>query len=487
MPDIPNRILEQNPWWGDPDAIGRDPVLMRLQRAPFHYRPPVVRDLDLSGSAVYTLRGPRRVGKSTVLKLLAERAIQTGRANRLLYYSFDLETDFLTLVEVYRMARELRSRMGSGPWLVLFDEVTAVPEWQRGVKYLRDQTEAADDCLILTGSSARDLRTAGERLPGRRGRIVQPDRLLLPLSFREFCIAVGTGPGVGPLTFHDLLHDPEGMVVREGLPFLRELQELLSAYLMVGGFPEAVADHVRGGTVEDTTVRTLWEVAAGDLARWGRDRLTAYKLLERIVRSLGSRFSWHTLAGELDIVSHETARQYVEILADSYLLLVLHHWDTGGGRISPRKQKKLYLADTLLGSVPALIQPGAPRPELPALVENTVALTLYRSLEIEPVESFGLPGSLFYWRSSSGTEIDFLVGSGNMKIPVEVAWRHRVGKERTITSMERHFGRGIIVTRGTTELQGPVRQIPAALFCYLLDRSGTGQSATVTGSEPLMV
>lgn len=41
-------------------------------------------------------------------------------------------------------------------------------------------------CVVLTGSNAADLRRGVERLPGRRGGIKAPDKILLPLGFREY-------------------------------------------------------------------------------------------------------------------------------------------------------------------------------------------------------------------------------------------------------------------------------------------------------------
>jgi predicted AAA+ superfamily ATPase len=50
------------------------------------------------------------------------------------------------------------------------DEISAAPDWQNAIEYLRDRGARLNDCFVLTGSSARDLKGGAERLPGRRGR-----------------------------------------------------------------------------------------------------------------------------------------------------------------------------------------------------------------------------------------------------------------------------------------------------------------------------
>lgn len=185
----------------------------------------------------------------------------------------------------------------------------------------------------------------------------------------------------------------------------------------MGGFPGALQDFLTGSRVQEGTIRLLWDVVAGDLDRWGRDRLSGLKLLERTVRSLGSAVSWRTVAQDMGVASPETARDYVTLLAESFVLLVLYFWDRGGDGISLRKNKKVYFTDPLFAAVPRILEPGVREPDLAALVENVVAMALYRSEEREPVESFSLPRSLFYWRSHGDREVDFLVGTGTQKVP----------------------------------------------------------------------
>lgn len=84
------------------------------------------------------------------------------------------------------------TRTLAGPRYWLLDDVTAVRGWSHTIKELRDQDTAfREACVVLTGSSARDLDQARKDLADRRGGVANSDRLLLPMGFRSFCRALG--------------------------------------------------------------------------------------------------------------------------------------------------------------------------------------------------------------------------------------------------------------------------------------------------------
>lgn len=66
-----------NPWWAAPSAIGDDPKLAELGSSGLEWASATLGRFDLDADRVYTLRGPRQVGKTTLLKLLV-RALQVS-------------------------------------------------------------------------------------------------------------------------------------------------------------------------------------------------------------------------------------------------------------------------------------------------------------------------------------------------------------------------------------------------------------------------
>jgi predicted AAA+ superfamily ATPase len=98
---------------------------------------------------------------------------------------------------------------------------------------------------------------------------------------------------------------------------------------------------------------------------------------------------------------------------------VVHQRDQkrqGGAAL--RRPRKLYLGDPALASIPAAL--GGPMPSDGGLVENALATALLRHTERDALERFSHPEHLYYWRSSDGREIDFLVTGSHDRGRVEV-------------------------------------------------------------------
>ncbi|MEX0893698.1 MAG: ATP-binding protein [Gemmatimonadota bacterium] len=472
------QILLWNPWWQDPTAIEQDAKITALARRRLRWDPPVLDAIEIGPGRVHTLRGPRQAGKSTTAKLLIQRLLRRGE-RRVLYYSFDLSTSNADIAEVAFRARQLHPDP-DGPWYLFFDEVTAMPDWQRGMKYIIDSGLGGDDFILCTGSSARKVGT--EQLPGRRG--AGRHYLQLPVSFRDFCQAVmGIALPAETLT-------PAGILAPENLRLLRQanlaradLERAWLAYQQVGGFPAAIEDYLGGRNVSDRTVEMVWDIIASDVQELGRSAAATLKLLERVGRSLGAPLAWNSLAEDMD-VTQQTARDYVELLARSFILLTVFAWDTSGRGLSVRKQRKVYFADPLIGQVATRLMPGSrpPRPE--AVRENLVAIGLYRSATDRLVQADALPGSLCFWKSGRGTEIDFLVAEETAqvqgeRVPVEVKGDARAALGNARKSIGRAFGRGVVVTERHLDLDNNIPAVPAPVFLAVLRERPERKSASL--------
>ena len=469
VPGLDEQILAQNPWWTDPAAIGDDRHLLQYRESGLHWTPPVLDVMPLRPGDTDTLRGPRQVGKTTSAKRLVQGLLER-REPRVLYFSFDLVRDFREMPDVLARAKQLHPDP-AGPWYMFLDEVTSVADWQVGIKYAWDQGLTRDDYLLLTGSSAHDLRRGAEQLPGRRGN--GSDYLQLPMSFRDFAgLAAGIDvpaeaiPAEGCLT-------PDGRRLLAGLNLrISELQRAFDAYRRIGGFPAAVRDYLVGGvaTASEVTIRTLWDAVAGDIARAGLDTVAALKLLEEVGVSLGSALKWSGAARAMD-VSDEAARRYVERLAEAFQLLTVYFWDLGGKTLSPSRQRKVYYIDPLLASVPSRILQGARGPSDDAVVENLVAVALFRSAARTLVQAGAVPGAIAYWRSSNDREIDFVVptAAAGLRFPVEVKADSRTSLAHARLAIRNAFGRGLVVSRSTFDWAEDVAILPAPVLLAALD------------------
>ena len=460
------RLTSINPWWIDRTAIAQDQQIQRWTQAPLRWTPQVVSDLDLTISAVYTLRGPRQVGKTTASKLMIQRSLREAPDEEVLFYSCDLDKDPDAIREIVQTARRLRPQ--AKRWRIFLDEVTNIPNWQVGVKWLRDNTPATNDTFVVTGSSSIDLAAGAERMPGRRGSVERPDRILLPLSFADYARLHGfTPPGV--LRLPEFFEPRAREVLTQARLRLVDLRTLLDRYLHVGGFPPAVTAEAATGSVNDAVLRDLWLPIEGELGRQGRDPLRAYRTLAHAVRTLGQRTHWTALGEALD-TNYHTAEEYATLMARAFGLLILYKYELNRGGPQLRAEKKLYVVDPLLAYIPRRVRQVGLRPDAPALAENAVAMALFRTDEQPLIEQFILPQGLFYWRSQSGGEVDFLVGHGAIadRIPVEVKYQTTI-TGRDLAAVRRSFARGLLITVDALDLERPpFLQIPAALFLWVL-------------------
>ena len=188
-----DQFARQNRWWLDPAGIAGDRHLRQLAQAPIRWEPPLPFRFDRD--AIYTLRGRRQVGKSTLLKRQIADLLANGWPARAILY-LDVELAGLEtasdLVEALRAYLDSQASLrdtsltgGSERVAIFLDEVTRVQDWAGAVRGLVDNDELLDVTLVATGSHTTDLRRGGERLPGRRGGGQELDLECLPLSFRE--------------------------------------------------------------------------------------------------------------------------------------------------------------------------------------------------------------------------------------------------------------------------------------------------------------
>ena len=467
-------LRESNPWWFDPGAIEQDPYIQEAEGSPLCWKPVLADELVTDEPLIYTLRGPRQVGKTTLVKSLIRQLLHDGNApHRILYFSMDLVSDPEDLVAAVRQWGQFFPTEPSLRRWIFFDEISQVRDWQRAIKYLRDIGLAKNDFLLLTGSSASDIRRGAERLPGRRGKGERLDKVLWPLSFPEFLRATGNAPPERRLTLEQFLSSEAIPILKQAMVWLPDMAHALHTYLTTGGFPRAIDDFLRDGAIQSSTAQIHWAALMGEVERWGKDRTWALKLMERVGLSLGSPLSWNGLAQEIGVASPQTAQEYVQILSEAFALLVVYFWDRSKNTLSLKKRKKIYFSDPLFAHLPRILRTQKqmtpillPEADLPKLVENAVARGLFAQLEQEVVETFSMPQRLHYWRSTADKEVDFL-GETERKIPVEVKFQRRI-RPQALMTLRNSFGYGLVLSRDCLDLSGPIKIIPAALFLGML-------------------
>ena len=485
--EIQHRLASTNRWWVDPRGWpDGDPDLREAARAPFSYTTGVLDDLAAGG--LYVVRGPRRVGKSVTMKRAVEKLINSGVDPRLIVH---MSVEGWSDADLERLVSAASQIMPTGAHRYWFlDEISGVSgRWPDRIKWLRDNDQRfRSDTVVLTGSSSSNLKESLGALAGRRGGVVNPDRVILPMGFRSFVeLAAHQAPlaaGLGPVQPGELDHDLLAEAAYALMPDLHTLVAAWEAYLQIGGFPQAVAGYARAKdasqpwqqsalpgvewtaahAIDPGLLASLQEAINADAFRRARlSSIQSSELLRLLVDGLCSPTNHTRLAREID-TAPRTASERISDLREA--LVIWPAYQTDGTRLMPklRAQAKTYFCDP---AYTRLVGGGAQ--DFTRLSEQQLGMALLRSIERRHPSSYVDFGRLLYHRNQTSREIDFVGDDlGDLAIEskyVDGGWRGTAG--RTIKASP---WRGIVATRTEINLEDPrLMAVPTALLAWLLD------------------
>jgi len=497
---IPVELMDQNPWWRDPKAILKDKYIIALDKSKVRWDPRLKYKFSLNTDAIYTLRGPRQVGKTTLLKDLILQLIKSRVLPRnIFYYTCDLIDNPKALAEtISSYLNSIRPSTKQRAYLLL-DEVSSVKDWQKAIKYLVDKGKLTLTTLILSGSHTLDIKKASEKLPGRRGLTKDtPDKIMLPMKFAEYAETLNkdveesileqrilSWPRRKQLLFSLLKGDiPEE--IRE-LSFLsKDLEQLFQQYLITGGTARVAHEYLKHNEIRENIYKTYVDVVLGDLAKWGKRETYLRQVIGRIIETLGSQVGWNTLRQDTDIASHNTVAEYVDTLTDSFVLLYLHRYDTSHQRPAYQKEKKIHFCDPFfLHAMRAWTTGKEPfestleflkNPEnVGILAEGITADHLIRLafLLSEQKQLFAYENVVLYWRGKKDREVDFVIRDNPPECAaVEVKYQPTINRKDTFGVIDfmkaSRTTNAIILSKQTLEVRRNITILPIWLFLLII-------------------
>jgi len=304
-------------------------------------------------------------------------------------------------------------------------------------------------------------------LPGRR-HITQPDRVLLPLNFREYCLL----QNFDEVECIDIQNWYDSLL--EKLPRLRvfypKIHSYFQQYWQYGGFLMAISDFIQTGSLSEQTLETYKTVVVSDFEKLKKDRIILRNIIRHLIDTLATPISWNGLAQDLGSVSVNTVKEYVQLLADSFSIFILEFLEKDHQQPSARKNKKLFPFDPFIYQVFANFA-GKNLPESIEFesqkIEGIVGSALLRCTESELFQGFANLSSIFYWRSARGKEIDFVVIWNDKEVPIEVKYQSRI-IPNDYTTIKRSFDEGLVLTRDAFFQDDTVIGLPVSCFLYLL-------------------
>ncbi|HEC92708.1 MAG TPA: ATP-binding protein [Candidatus Atribacteria bacterium] len=336
---------------------------------------------------VVIITGPRRGGKSSLMKLICDDLIKKDRVlpSNILYLNFEDERfiefnaadDFAQIYELF-----LQINKPAGRLYFFLDEIQNVTGWERWVNRLYENENIK---IFLTGSNASLLDSEiSTALTGRNRTITN-----FPFSFGEFLDFKNYR-----LQENDFYQTKKRAVIKS---FFQE-------YLKLGGYPEIVK-------INDPTLLEQYfkDIIYRDiLPRYSIKKIKEIRELCLFLTSnLGSIHSYNRLQNLIGVKSLNTVKSYLEILEEVFLFFRINLFDYSIKR-QIYNPSKIYIIDTALGnSISFKFSEN-----IGHIYENLVFLELKRRNK-----------EIYYWKSKKGKEVDFLIKKGlNIEEAIQVSY-----------------------------------------------------------------
>ena len=489
-------LSSQNPWWIDPQAIDRDLQIGHFNSCPVKWIPRLIYFFDFESDGIYTVRGPRQVGKTTMVKMMIKSILEKGIiGRRVFYWTCDLIQGPKELVEILENYINTTRQLTQERLYIFLDEISAVRDWQRGIKYLFDIGKLNNITVVMTGSHSLDIRRAAERLPGRRGKINGvADKILVPMKFSEYIEIRNKNIKLllrklnllnfeyRKTTIYDLMKGKIPPQINELNLHSETLSSLFEDYLLTGGIISALDYYLRNGFISQDVFSTYVQVTIGDILRWRKRESYLAQLLNRIIETMTTRVSWNRLRRGTDIGHTDTVADYVDVLQSSFVLCALYNLDRSKGEPRYEKEKKLYFLDPFifhalrswvfqLSSYDEAIRFLGSN-EKGKLVESIVCDHLIRfAFNLNPSDTFDPARNVFYWKGKR-REVDFVLKIENDYVPVEVKYQSSIKSSDyngifSFTSANSKF-QGILITNDHLNIHRDVVAIPAYLLFSII-------------------
>ena len=329
----------------------------------------------------FIIEGPRRSGKTTLLKRINE--LKGGT-----YISFEdprERVDFLR--DPIRYVRTWKDDV------LYLDEIQYLgEEGSRAMKLIYDKTDVR---IIASGSGAFGVKMKLKAYLVGRAYF----KVLFPLSFGEF--VRWKSPNLyrlyieGHRAVERLL---EGDTTSLPLPSQR-LEALFEDYSTYGGFPEVV---LKGKEELMQITNTLVEE---DILHYF-SRLDSYKVwnvVRRLAALSGGLLTYSSLG-----VSEKTGERYLSIFTYSHLIHLIPPYFTNPLKELSKMPKVVFLdigvRNALIGNLTHL----SLRPDRGEIMESVIARQL-------------IDRNLRYWRSKNKAEVDLVI-LGRFPLPIEVKY-----------------------------------------------------------------
>lgn len=363
-----------------------------IERTEFLNKLKIYKDKQI----IKVITGIRRCGKSTLMKMFMNYLLENGvDKNQIIFLNFE-NFDNYELLNPQNLHSYIKKHLVSEKMTYVFlDEIQNVLDFQRVVDslFLNPKID-----IYMTGSNAYLL--SGELATLLSGRYVTIE--MLPLSFKEFVLALGTESNLSLSEKYKLY------VQRSSFPYTLNLGEDINEVL----------DYLNG--VYSSIV--LKDVIS-------RFKITDIKMLESVIRfvfdnignSLSSKRIADTMTSSGRKIDVKTVEKYITALQQSFIIYEAKRYDVKGKEYL-KLMEKYYAVDIGL----RFLLLGQKANDVGHILENVVYLELIRR-----------GYKVFVGKVDDG-EIDFVAQNyeGNLYIQVSATVRNKLTLERELKPLQ---------------------------------------------------
>lgn len=452
-----SRLKELNPWWESKKLIDRDIQLTKLVKQKIKWNYDIIKDLK---EGIYSLRGPRQVGKTTWIKQKIKGLLENNDAKNIFFYSCDDVRDFKELIELTGLFLDLAD-VNKKKYLFL-DEIPYVEEWQRGIKHLYDSGRLKDCAVVLSGSHSIDIKRSIEQLPGR-GDAGKRHFVMLPLTFSQYLEAVGKD-----IRFTDNFKKDTALLKLN----LKMLNREYRNYLLTGGFLRIIDEFFTEGKISDASYDVYLKWIIGDLAKWELKEAFSKQIIRKIMESYTTELSWSSIKSKTDIDSHHTVSKYANAIEEMFVFNILYKMDFSKKLPNFPKSKKVYFSDPFVFSACYKWVYGVENnfeayqkylDEHIDKISEGVLLNHMINIMYRRIKSniYDYKDVIYYWTNKSKTkEIDFVYKN----TAFEVKFKENI-KSNDYKALS-EFNKGFLITKKSFDN----RTFPVSAFLVLLEK-----------------
>ena len=443
-----------------------------------------------NGKTALLIEGPRRVGKSTIVKEFAQKEYEnyilvdfytaSPEVKQLFEDLSDLNYIFLQLQLTYKTSLKERKSC------IIFDEVQLCPKARQAIKALVNDGRYD---YIETGSLISIHKNVKNILIPSEERKLK----MYPMDYEEFKWALGDNTTIPLLK---KIYDSKKPI---GQAACRKMLRDFRLYMLVGGMPQAVESYIETNdfSAVDSVKRDILSLYEDDFRKIDpTGKISA--IFDSIPAQLMSNTSRYHVSSVLAGNRANTVLEQLAQLEDSGTVLISHHTNDPNSGMAQHKDLakfKLFLADTGLFVTLAFKDKSFTSNEIyTRLLNDKLQANLGYLYENIVAQTLSAHGHELYYHTFIGSnarlsvddtnveidkrnnidninyEVDFLISEKSKIVPIEVkssGYKTHASLDAFVRKFSSRIARGILLYTKDYQRNGMLEYVPIVMTEFL--------------------